>query len=119
MKCTTWYIGAVVNADTRDRLLSAAISVVLARGLDVSNRDLAAAIGTSHRMLDYYFGGRQQLMAAVVDGLSAQLMASFEAVPSTSDEPRTLMTLADVDADPALAVLWLEVLLRAIRGQPE
>ena len=109
----------MVNADARDRLLSAAMSVVLTHGWDVSNRDLAAAIGTSHRMLDYYFGGRQPLMAAVLDGLSTRLMASFDEVPSTDDGPRNLMALAELDGDPALAALWLEVLLRALRGQPE
>jgi AcrR family transcriptional regulator len=52
----------------RERLLAAVIAHVQQSGIsDLSLRDLAAAIGTSHRMLIYHFGSREGLLAAVVD----------------------------------------------------
>jgi AcrR family transcriptional regulator len=36
---------------------------------DASLRTIASAIGTSHRMLIYHFGSREQLLAAVVEDL--------------------------------------------------
>ena len=56
----------------RDRLLEAAIEYFADNGIgDVSLRQLAAAIGTSHRMLIYHFGSREGLLTAVVEVLEA------------------------------------------------
>src|ERR1700730_10614042 len=53
-------------ASARERLLAAAPAIALQGGLaDLSLRELAAAIGTSHRMLLYHFGSREGLLAAV------------------------------------------------------
>jgi AcrR family transcriptional regulator len=105
--------------EERERLLAAAKAVVLERGVGVSNRELAAAIGTSHRMLDYYFGGRRQLVAAVLDSLSADLVALFDAsAPAPGTEP-SLVVLAEVEGPTALGPLWLDVLQRAVRGEEE
>ncbi|HTA04061.1 MAG TPA: helix-turn-helix domain-containing protein, partial [Streptosporangiaceae bacterium] len=50
----------------RDRLLAAAVAIATQGGIaDLSLRELAAAIGTSHRMLLYHFGSREGLLAAV------------------------------------------------------
>jgi AcrR family transcriptional regulator len=50
----------------RDRLLAAAIEHALDKGIaDQSLREIAAAIGTSHRMLIYHFGSREGLLIAV------------------------------------------------------
>lgn len=103
----------------RNRLLAAAKTVVVHRGLAVSNRELAAAIGTSHRMLDYYFGGRTGLMSAVLEGLSNDLVGVFAAAAPVPGEPRSLAVLADVEGNPTLGALWLDVLLRAVRGEEE
>jgi len=52
---------------SRERLLSDAIGYVAAHGLaDLSLRGLAAAIGTSHRMLIYHFGSKEGLVEAVI-----------------------------------------------------
>jgi AcrR family transcriptional regulator len=51
----------------RDRLLAAAIEYAAHNGVaDVSLRELAAAIGTSHRMLIYHFGSKEGLLVAIV-----------------------------------------------------
>src|SRR5262245_62078955 len=67
----------------RQRLLDAAIDHVAAHGIgDLSLRELAAAIGTSHRMLIYHFGSKEGLLVAIVDEVEArqrQLFAAFAA----------------------------------------
>lgn len=51
----------------RERLLAAAVEHVAAHGVgDLSLRRLAAALGTSHRMLVYHFGSREGLLVEVV-----------------------------------------------------
>jgi len=60
-----------------------------------SLRDLAAAAGTSHRMLIHHFGSREELLLAVVEEV----------------ERRQVATLADLPADPAdaVAATWADV----------
>jgi AcrR family transcriptional regulator len=54
----------------RARLLAAAIEHLARDGShDLSLRSIAAAIGTSHRMLSYHFGSRRGLLAATVSEL--------------------------------------------------
>ena len=51
----------------KDRLLDAAIDYVAANGIgDLSLRALAAALGTSHRMLIHHFGSKEQLWVEIV-----------------------------------------------------
>lgn len=45
--------------------------------VDLSLRELATAAGTSHRMLAYYFGSREQLLGLVMLRLSAEYIAHF------------------------------------------
>ena len=57
----------MVDVTAREALLSRIVADVAAHGLhDRSLRDLAAAVGTSHRLLLYHFGSRAGLVAAVV-----------------------------------------------------
>jgi AcrR family transcriptional regulator len=68
-------------APPRARLLAAAVEYLQAHGLgDLSLRELAAAIGTSHRMLIYHFGSKEGLFVAVVqeaDKRQRQLLANL------------------------------------------
>ena len=58
--------------DARDRLLARIVDHVAANGLaDASLRELADEVGTSHRMLNYHFGGRDGLVAAIVQATEA------------------------------------------------
>src|SRR6185437_6813654 len=51
----------------RERLLDGAIDYVAQHGLsDVSLRTLAAALGTSHRMLIHHFGSKERLWVEIV-----------------------------------------------------
>jgi AcrR family transcriptional regulator len=61
------------DPDPRQRLLAATIEHLAQDGShDLSLRSIAAAIGTSHRMLSYHFGSRSGLMTAIVATLEQQ-----------------------------------------------
>jgi AcrR family transcriptional regulator len=56
-----------VTSDPRTNLLDRALAHVRANGLgNISLREFAAAIGTSHRMLIYHFGSREGLIRELV-----------------------------------------------------
>ena len=58
---------AVVDKTPKQRLLNAAIEYVAANGMsDVSLRTLAAALGTSHRMLIFHFGSKEGLWVEII-----------------------------------------------------
>lgn len=67
----------------RDRLLQATLDYFAEHGIgNVSLRQIAAGIGSSHRMLIYHFGSREGLLTAVVDVLEAgekQILADMMA----------------------------------------
>ena len=57
----------MATVQPKDRLLDAAVEHALSRGIvDLSLREIASAIGTSHRMLIYHFGSCEGLLVAVV-----------------------------------------------------
>jgi AcrR family transcriptional regulator len=58
---------ALVDNTPKQRLLNAAIDYVAANGMsDVSLRTIAAALGTSHRMLIFHFGSKQGLWVEII-----------------------------------------------------
>jgi AcrR family transcriptional regulator len=55
------------GSDPKQQLLERAIGYLTGHGIgDISLRELAAALGTSHRMLIYHFGSKEGLFLAVV-----------------------------------------------------
>lgn len=55
------------GGDPKQQLLERAIGYLTEHGIgDISLRELAAALGTSHRMLIYHFGSKEGLFVAVV-----------------------------------------------------
>ena len=53
--------------DPKQQLLERALGYFTEHGIgDISLRELAAALGTSHRMLIYHFGSKEGLFVAVV-----------------------------------------------------
>ena len=62
----------------RQRLLDAAIERLAAEGLgELSLRQLAEALGTSHRMLIYHFGSKEGLLVEVVKAVEERQRAVF------------------------------------------
>src|SRR3954453_14420671 len=83
---TVHFAAVARGTDSRRKLLDAAIAHIANRGIsDLSLRELAAAIGTSHRMLIHHFGGREGLWVAVVREVEERQRAGLgEVVPDPS-----------------------------------
>jgi aminoglycoside 2'-N-acetyltransferase I len=110
--------------DARERLLAAAMEHVAQHGVgDLSLRGLAAALGTSHRMLIYHFGSREGLLVAVIRAVEAQQRAALAGLllENADGAPaETARRLWRRLADPALGPnerLFFEVYVQALQGQ--
>jgi AcrR family transcriptional regulator len=113
---------AAVSAARQD-LLDKTIAYVAAHGLsDLSLRELAAGIGTSHRMLIYHFGNREGLLAAIVATIEAQQRTALELLAVDASSPRELVAAQWAQlSDPSLrpyVVLFFEVLALALQRRP-
>jgi AcrR family transcriptional regulator len=88
---------------------------------DLSLRGLAAALGTSHRMLIYHFGSREGLLIEVIRAVEAQQRAALEQLlqdPESTPE-ETMRRMWRRVADPALwpnERLFFEIYAQALRG---
>jgi AcrR family transcriptional regulator len=108
-------------SDPRQRLLDLAVPYVAEHGLSgLSLRDLAAAIGTSHRMLHYHFASRAGLIAAIVEGMEAQQRSVLDELSRSATSPSELLSRQWAAlTDPAVRPferLFFEVLSQAFHG---
>ena len=110
------------TSEARDRLLRATIEHVSAHGiLDRSLRQLAAEIGTSHRMLVYHFGSKEGLLVEVVRAVEAEqrsLMAEL-AADDTLEAGEQVRRMNRRLTDPRLRGnerLFFELYVQALRG---
>jgi AcrR family transcriptional regulator len=109
----------MADTQARDRLLAAAVAHALHAGIaDLSLRQLAAAIGTSHRMLIYHFGSREGLLVAVAQAVEqAEQATALEAGVTAADARR----FWDHVSDPALwpqERLFFQLYAHALLGRP-
>ncbi len=107
----------------RDALLETAMAHVAVHGMsDLSLRELAAGMGTSHRMLLYHFGSREGLVAAIVAAMEDQQRVALEVLADTTLGPRQLIEAQWAQlTDPAVRPfvgLFFEVLALAVHGRP-
>ncbi len=121
---------ATVDVGPRDRLLAAAIEYVAANGTaELSLRGLAAAVGTSHRMLLYHFGSKENLLVEVireVERRQREALADLRSSAGSNGEPETDPVELGRRfwrrfTDPALAAnerLFFEMYGRALQGDP-
>ncbi|GAT07574.1 TetR/AcrR family transcriptional regulator [Mycolicibacterium novocastrense] len=71
----------------RQELLDGVVADVARNGIgDRSLRDLAAAVGTSHRMLLHHFGSRDELLLAIVGEVEQRQMAMASELPADPAE---------------------------------
>lgn len=111
-------------ASPRDQLLERAIAHIAQRGLtDLSLRELAAAIGSSHRMLIHHFGSKEGLWVEVIRAVEAQQRAALpELLPDPAADPAEAMrTWWRHISDPALwpnERLFFEIYGQALQGRP-
>lgn len=106
----------------RERLLGAAIELAAQDGIrDVSLRQIAAVLGTSHRMLIYHFGSKDGLLAAISAAVEQQ---QRDALARLSDDPSVTPVEAasrmwERFADPAvwpLERLFFDLYAQALHG---
>ena len=111
-----------VNA--RERLLEAVIDHIATRGIsDLSLRELAAAIGSSHRMLIHHFGGREGLLVAVVQAVEQRQRDLLDTIiPDPAASPADSMRAWWRHiSDPRLwpnERLFFELYGQALQGRP-
>lgn len=75
------------DAERRRQLLDALVAEFAASGVgDRSLRDVAAAVGTSHRMLLHHFGSREDLLVAIVEEVERRQMALLRDLPTNPAE---------------------------------
>jgi AcrR family transcriptional regulator len=110
---------AMPTSQARERLLAAAVRHALDAGIaDLSLRQLAAAIGTSHRMLLYHFGSREGLLVAVTQAVEEQQRA---ALLGSGIGPQDARQSWERLSDPKLwpqERLFFELYAYALRGRP-
>ena len=91
-------------SDPRTDLLERVMAEAAANGLaDRSLRDLAEAVGTSHRMLLYHFESRAGLVSAIVERVEAgQRQALVEMAAHTDNAAELIRMLWDQVSAPEL-----------------
>ena len=131
--CSSCYIAKIrsrryTGMGTRDDKRTAAVERVadhlLAHGLEGAGlRALAAAAGTSDRMLLYYFRDKDDLVAAALERVAARLTTALDgAIPAGGRKPYAPLLAAIWEAvgSPELSPymrLWLELAGDAARGR--
>ena len=107
------------DLDRRQQLLEALIEEFAAGGIgDRSLREVAAAVGTSHRMLLHHFGSREDLLVAIVEGVERRQMGRLTDLPTDPAEAFAAMW-ADLHRPELRNVerLFFECYARAAQGE--
>jgi AcrR family transcriptional regulator len=106
-------------AGPKERLLEAVVDVAMATGIaDKSLRAIAAAAGTSHRMLIHHFGSRERLLVEVIRAVEARERLLTAAMTGTPEEAG--QRLWEHLRSPQLAAqerLFFEVYGQALQGR--
>src|SRR3954449_4776723 len=121
--------GTEDGTGARERLLAAAMEHVAEHGVGhLSLRALAAALGTSHRMLIYHFGSKEGLLVEVIRTVEARQRAALAELERAAGGAPAGAMPAEVMrafwarlADPALwplERLFFEVYGQALQGRP-
>jgi AcrR family transcriptional regulator len=112
------------DSPRKRELLDAAYGYVLARGLaDFSLRPLAAAIGSSPRVLLFLFGSKDGLTRALLARARADELSAVEALrarlgaASLADSAREIWVWLADPSHRALLTLWLEGYARSLKGE--
>jgi AcrR family transcriptional regulator len=114
----------VSDRDSRQRLLAAALDYVAEHGVgEKSLRQIAAALGTSHRMLIYHFGSKEGLFVEIIRTMEARQLAvlsDMAEVPGESPGDTARRFWRRI-ADPSLwpnERLFFEIYGQALQGRP-
>lgn len=113
---------AAERSARRAALAKALGDIVLLEGLDaLSLRPAAARLGTSDRMLLYYFGTKAALISDTLADVSGRLATKLATAsfPSRLSPPQMIEIAAKLLAQPEVRpfmALWTEIVARAVRG---
>jgi AcrR family transcriptional regulator len=84
------------DVERRQELLDAVVEEFAVHGIgDRSLRDVAAAVGTSHRMLLHHFGSRNEMLLAIVEEVEGRQRALLSVLPAEPAE--------------AIAAMWADL----------
>jgi AcrR family transcriptional regulator len=113
--------GAEPPSGGRERLLRASLAYFAEHGIgDASLRQIAAAIGSSHRMLIYHFGSREGLLEAVVEAMERDEVEVLEQLMSDTERPGRELGWAFwthvADVVELYGPLYFELATRAMRS---
>jgi AcrR family transcriptional regulator len=114
----------VTDQAPREKLLEGAIEYVAHNGItDLSLRQLAAALGTSHRMLIHHFGSKEGLWVAIVREVENRQRATLADMVPAADTPvdEAMRAWWRHISDPSLwpnERLFYELYGQAIQGRP-
>jgi AcrR family transcriptional regulator len=103
----------------RNKLLDALIDAFASGGIGGrSLREVAEAVGTSHRMLIYHFGSRDELLLTIVEEVERRQAAMLADLPSDPGDAFTTMwaALRRPELRP-FARLFFECYARAAQGE--
>ncbi|MFC7548570.1 TetR/AcrR family transcriptional regulator [Plantactinospora sp. GCM10030261] len=107
---------------SRQRLLDATVEQVTTLGIgDLSLRQLAAALGTSHRMLIYHFGSKEGLLVAVVQEMERRQRDALRTTAPDGSPVDLARQFWRRISDPELwshERLFFEVYGQALQGRP-
>jgi AcrR family transcriptional regulator len=112
-----------VRNDRREAAIERMADHVLSEGLEAATlRPLAAAVGTSNRMLLYYFADKDELLTATLGRIAMRMAAQLDdAIPVEPRRPFSVLleqvwsALACENLQPFMH-LWLELASSAARG---
>jgi AcrR family transcriptional regulator len=111
------------GGDPKQQLLERALGYLAEHGIgDISLRELAAALGTSHRMLSYHFGSKEGLFVAIVqeaENRQRRLLASSfgtEGLDVADLARQTWRQLRAPELAPLLR-LFFELYVQALQGR--
>ena len=111
------------STETRERLLEATLAYAAENGItDVSFRELARALGTTHRMLGYHFGSKEGLLVAVVQRVEERQRTALTALlgDDSLGVEEQIDRMSEVLGDPAQVPnerLLLELYGQAVQGR--
>lgn len=109
------------NETQRLLILERIADYLLAHGLGgASLRPMAAAAGTSDRMLLYYFANKEELLAAALSLISQRLLVMLESaqgkpMPFEKLLPHLVKVMGEPSLQPYMAI-WFELVAMAGRG---
>jgi AcrR family transcriptional regulator len=114
---------ALVDNTPKQRLLNAAVDYVAANGMsDVSLRTIAAALGTSHRMLIFHFGSKEGLWVEIIRTVEERQRELLGQILPDPDQPvrEAMRAWWKHISDPALwpnERLFFEIYGQALQGR--